>query len=154
VRSLDAATVSAAQGVVTQPVFLVEMGFDTPIFFSSKGNVIFGSDTFVEASMDVKTGQQTTVSVFNESTQFGQIVLTEGTAGRSIRIWQFYDASDVIEIFNGEMGEATIAESVQIRCKRRPPNRTPRDFISEPVFRHLPTPGTKISTPTQIITLE
>lgn len=153
-RTLAAATTSASESAITQPVFLVEMGFNTPVLFSSKGNVTVGADTFVEASLKVKTGDSATVEVFNESTQFGQIVLTEGTAGRSIRIWQFYDASDVIEIFNGEMSEATIADSVQIRCKRRPPNRTPRDFISEPVFKHLPTPGTKINTPTQIITLE
>lgn len=146
-------TIALAQPV-TQPVYLVQMGFEAPIRFSTRGNVQYGGFTFLEASVRVNLGDEPVVEVFNENTQFGQIVLTEGTAARPIQIYQYYDLGEVRTVFDGEMGAAGIGTWVQIRCKPTAPNNSPRDVIAEPVFNHLLRSGTKIQTPQQIITIE
>lgn len=150
-RPLSSATQTAVAGPVTQPIYLVLLGFDTPVRLSSRGVVDYDSATWLEASFELSDD---TLRIFNESAQIGQIVLTEGTAGRSVKVYQFYDAADVLLQFDGEMGEARIGEFVDITLKRRPPNRTPRDFVNEPVFSHLPAPGTRIVTPKQTIVIE
>lgn len=147
-------TQSAITQSITTPNVLVEMGFALPVRFSTVGTVTFGGETFLEAAVEVNWGDDPTVSVFNEATQLAQIVLTEGTAGKRIRIWQYYALDEAELLFDGQMGASRIGERVTIRCRRRGPNRTPRDYVDEPTFTHLLKRGTRFQTPTQTITIE
>lgn len=151
-RPTSAQTDAAIAATVTRPVYLVYLGFDAPFRFSSRGTVDYDGELWLEASMQVSPER---LRVFNEATQLGQVALTEGTAGRAVRVYQFYDSGDVILRLDGEMGPAEInATTVEIALKERPPNRTPRDFINEPTFSHLPAPGTRIETPKQTVVIE
>lgn len=152
-RPLGANTQVAVDSTVTTPTYLVELGFDSVIRLSTRGEVNYDGELWLDASMDLSLGASPSLQVFNEQTQLGQIVLTEGTAGRSARVFQYYDDAEVILRFDGEMGESEIRERISIDMKHRPPNRTPRDYVNEPTFSHLPAPGTRIETLKQIVVL-
>lgn len=150
----DSGLVTELEKVVTAPVYLVEFGFISPVYLSSKNTVTVSNNTWLAANMDVKISQSGgTVKIFNEGFTVGGIVLQQGTAGRSIKIYQLYD-SHITLIFKGEMGDATIDEYVSIKCKPYSPRKTPTFSVLPPVFNHIPKPGLRIETPRQVIILE
>ena len=157
-RTLDAGNASAVVAQTTAPVYLVELGFDSIVRFSTRELQDWSGFLWAEASMRVQVGNTPTVSIFNEATAIGQVLLTEGPAGRSLKIYQrHFDGSlytDPVLVFDGEMSTATVGDQVVITGKRRPPQRTPRHFATSPWFNHVPAAGTRIETPRQIITLE
>lgn len=153
-RSIAAATASAIEQTVTTPTYLVFLGFATPLRLSTRGTVKFQNADWVEAGMEVSLGHSPSLRLFNQNAQIGQIFMTEGTAGRVVRVYQFYDASAIMLMFAGEIGMAQIGSYVEVAIKHRAPNRTPRDFVQEPVFRHLLPAGTRIQTPQQTVVIE
>lgn len=157
----DTAPVLSGGTVATldRPYFLATMGFDTDVLYSTIGSLVWVGDTYLSAGMEI-TGlpNNPTVTIFNENTTIGQLVLAQGTTGRTIKIYQG-DQDDVghptpVLVFDGEMGKATITDRVVIACKRRKPSRTPRHFVVPPVFNHIPPSGTRFETPKEIIILE
>ena len=142
---------------VTQPYYLVEIGWDSPAYYSTIGDITW-LVSWLSAPLEVSHGTRPKLVFFNADLTFGQLVLAQGTAGRTVRIFQGYqnDAShpNPIEIFNGELGEADIGEFVTIECKRYPPVKTPRHFCTQPTFNHLPKAGTRFDTPSGTIILE
>ena len=160
-RTLDANTTTAVGADITRPLFLVSMAFDSIVYYSSRDQRTWDSKTWLAASMKVTnpTSENPTITIFNESTTFGQTVLADGTAGRAISIWQAYGMTsgytDPMLIFTGEMGESQIGKNVVIKCKRNSTVLTPRLYVTEPTFNHLPKAGARIVTANnQIITLE
>jgi hypothetical protein len=143
---------------ITRPLYLVKMGFNTPVRLSSRETQTWDGFTWLEAGIEVTISESPTLKIFNENTLFGQAVLSDGTAGRSVEIYQAYGLSSgyttPVLKFIGEMGQATIGEQVLIKCKRSAPNRTPRHSASPPTFMHLPKSGTRIETPKQTVVLE
>jgi len=162
VRTLPAGINTSTQETVVTPVYLLELGFDSVVRLCSRGVALYEGNNFSDASLNVTLTNPPQVEVFNETTTLGQVVLTEGTSGRTIKIWQSYldtvassyTLSEAVLVFSGEMGTATIGKSVRIECKQSGPKYTPRRYVQEPEFNHLPQEGTKIRTATQVITLE
>lgn len=163
-RGLSAEVTTAIGGDVTAPLYLVEMGFSTTARYSSRETVTWNSHSWLTAGMEVTFNAGIPqVSFFNENTTFGQIVLADGTAGRTIKVWQCHEYSGgtgptgytgPVLIFDGEMSDATIGDRVRINCKQNAPLRTPRHVIGASICNHLPPPGTRFSTPSGIIILE
>lgn len=160
-RTLDANTTTAVGSDVTRPLFLVAMGFDTPVYYSTRDQVSWDSKTWIAASITVAnpTSKTPTISIFNESTTFGQMVLGEGTSGKTVTIYQAYGMTSgyttPIPIFSGEMGESQIGRHVIIKCKRNASQLTPRLYVTPPTFNNTPKAGSRIETANnQIIILE
>ena len=156
-RPLDGRTTTALAGDITRPLYLVEFGFTTPVRYSSRDTTTALTYTWTAASFDIIHGDRPTVQVFNANTTFGDLVLSEGVAGKTIKIYQAIEDgsgyTDPEQIFDGEMGEATITEVVSISCRMTPPLRSPRLYAVPPYFNHAPAPGTRIETPKGIIIL-
>ena len=141
------------------PCYLVYLGFDEPIYLSSRGVIAFDGSSWSAADMRVRLGKTPSVTIFNESTALGNVVIYYGTAGRPIRIYLVLaednaTGTDAVLVFSGEMRASSVGEVVQISAAHFPVARTPRQFASAPMFNHLPVAGTVIKTPSQVITLE
>ena len=163
-RGLDAATIAAVALDVTKPVYLVLLGFNIPAAFSSGELITTPSTTFLPASMKV-TGEPPTLSIFNEGLGLGAAILNQGTAGRSVSVWEVYATSTLTvgaptgytalyEIFSGEMSEAVVGETIEIQCKNGQPLKSPRKIIAPPVCNHLPAAGTRIEMPAGVYILK
>lgn len=163
---VDAATATAAAEDITAPILLVRMGFDVPARITTGATVNWsaGGGTFSEASFEFQPGEEPVLSIFNENIALGVSVLTDGTAGRELKVWGAYRASgagsslagytEPVLIFSGEMGEAEIGDVVVIRGHRWGPLFSPRRYVAPPLFNHLPQAGTVIEMPNQKIVLE
>lgn len=158
-RTLDSDNTTAIGQGVTEPRYLLEMGFDTTVRYTSGQSISAMGYLWSEASFDVRLSDTPVLRLFNVLAEIGAFVLNQGTAGRSLKIYQYHRLSsgaytDPILLFDGEMGEATITDVVTIRGRRFPPHYTPRTYVAPPVFNHLPRRGTVIEMPGQKITLE
>jgi hypothetical protein len=155
---LDATYKAALADPITAPYYLVKLGFDTPSRLSSRGQISWNSQTWLKAGLEVRLSAEPTIVIYNEGTTIGATLLAQGTAGRTVTIYQGY-ANDSAHpspeaIFVGQMGAATIGEYVEIRCKRFGPKRTPRHYHVPPTFNHLPKSGTRIETPNGVVIIE
>lgn len=151
---LDSGFVDELEKVVSTPVFLVELGFDTPVRLCTNTTRIVGNETWLAANMTVKLSKAGgTLRVFNEGFTVGGIVLQQGTAGRYVHVYQQY-GEGYVSFFQGEMGESTVDENVTIQCKPYAPKKTPAAYVLPPVFNHIPKAGLRIETAKQIIILE
>lgn len=156
-RPVSSATNTATQDSITRPYYLIDMGFDPAIKFSTCGDLTW-EGSWLNGPITVQLGNQPSVSVFNEDLLFGQIVLAQGTSSRTIDIYQGYmnDANhpNPVMVFSGEMGTAEIGEQVVIQCKQSRPSMTPRHYCVPPICNHMPAPGTRFSTTRGIVILE
>jgi hypothetical protein len=165
-RLLDADNAAAVSATVTRPHWFVRMGFAIDVRLTTYASVPWSSQggMFSQADLDVRLSESPLIRVFNELASFGATVLTDGSAGRPVSIWQAYvDESassslpgfaEPVLVFEGEMGAATIGDFVTISCRRAAPAYAPRAYVAAPVFNHLPKRGTVIEMPQQKITLE
>lgn len=161
-RPTSSATDTEVVKAVTQPFYLVHLGFNVPVRYSSMAQVTYASLLWQAASvrLSMPGSGSWSVEIFNDGYLLGQTVLTQGTAGRTAKVYQLHGAgpwaeSDGELLLDGEMGEATIEGAVvRIALKRRAPQKTPRLYIGPPVFRHVPPAGTQIRTASGITILE
>ena len=129
---------------ITSPVFLVEMGFTSPVRYSSMSQITWNSLTWLAADIDVRMSDSPQLSIFNESGTLGTTVLGEGTAGKTVKIYLYYNTHSTL-IFSGVMGETVIGERVDISCRQRPPIMTPRFHAIPPHCNFVPKTGTRIT---------
>lgn len=157
-RGLDGTQTTAVGEDVTRPYYLVYLGFETPVRLSSLSAISWDGFGWASADMDVSLGNSPSLRIYNETTLLGQVVLTDGTRGRSVKVYQGYvnDSAhpNPVLMFSGEMGTADIAEVVTIRLKQSAPLKTPRHYAVPPLVNHVPPHGTRFETPKQVIILE
>ena len=155
-KGLDGTQSTATAQTLTKPYFLVYMGFLSPVRLSTAGSITWDSFNWRSADMTVDVG--VSVAIFNETTLLGQLVLDEGTAGKAVKIYMGYRNDTAhpnpLLVFDGELGNAQIGNSVVIRCKRNAPLKTPRHYAVPPILNHMPPDGTRFDTPKQTIILE
>lgn len=96
-RTLDAALITELGLTVTRPGYLVSIGFSTPQYFSTLGDVSFDSKTWYGASLKVEGLQRATKTGRTAMLRFGDsdhaiaaLVLNEGIADRAISIYSVY----------------------------------------------------------------
>lgn len=160
-RPVSAGTGTEIAKAITAPLFLVELGFNVPVRYSSREQITWSSLLWQPASFKLRMSGQWSVELFNDSFVIGQTVLTQGTSGRTARVYQLYGAgpswadADGECLLDGEMGEATITGStVSITLKRSAPQRTPRIYLNPPLCNHIPPAGTQIRTASGTVILE
>ena len=149
----------------TRPVYLLRMEFDTVVRLTTGATVNWTAQggVFTNAEWDFD-GTPPRLSLFNDLLSLGITVLTDGTAGRGLTLWESRVDSgassslpghtEPVMLFDGEMGSADIGDRIEIETRRWRQQFTPRYFMGPPLFNHIPAPGTVIETPTQKVTLE
>lgn len=160
-RPVSGTTGTEIAKAITQPFYLLSLGFDVPVRYSSMAQVTYASLLWQAASFRISMpgSGNWSVEIFNDGYLLGQTVLTQGTAGRTAQVYQLhgggpYADADGELLLDGEMGEATIEGArVSIALKRRPPQKTPRLYFLPPHFNHLPAEGQIIRTASGTTTL-
>ena len=152
-RPVSGTTSSELALTRTRPLYLLQLGFNVPVRYSSREQVTWNSLPWQAASFRLNMAGQWSVEIFNETLLLGQTVLTQGTSGRTAKVWQLYGdgptwtTDDAEALLDGEMGEAIITSTaVSIVLKKRGPLRTPRLYFNPPLCNHLPADGQVIRT--------
>ena len=122
-RTLTDASLSAAAGTVTQPIYLIEIGFTPPLRLSTRGDVTWagnlwsGGETIVVGSLDADgSGRQSgAVQIGNLDDYMGALVLSQGVADRPMKVWKAdgaaLDAADPVLVFDGVVEGADVDTS-------------------------------------------
>lgn len=112
-RTLTPATTSATDATVTQPLYLIEIGFSPALRLSTRGDVTWnslswsGGEAIDVSSLDADgSGRQSgTVQIGNLDDYVGTLVLSQGVADRPVKIWKAdgaaLDVADPVLVFDG-----------------------------------------------------
>lgn len=155
-KSFTAALTSALGGPVQQPAALVEIGFSTPRRYSSFATLTWNSQTWTREAINLDGLQvealrlSGTLAIDNTDDVIGALVLNEGAADKTIRIWG-YDAAatataDIVWLADGVGGGARVDTTV-VRIDLRNPAEeqlVPRTFVDPANFGTLLPAGTVI----------
>lgn len=159
-RELSTGMAAAIAAPVTQPGYLIELLYSTPVRLCSRGDLtVLGNDwadyPFSLSGIDVDAvtpTQQGRISFGNADLMVSTLVLgPEGISDITINIWKFYgdapDDADPLLIFSGVGGEATIDTAnfkvdVSLRQAADRVQFAPNDYITvEAGFSLLPPAG-------------
>lgn len=122
-RTLTDATTNAADAAVTQPLYLIEIGFTPPLRLSTRGDVTWnalawsGGEKIVVGSLDADgSGRQSgTIQIGNLDDYVGTLVLAQGVADRPVRVWKAdgtaLDVADPALVFDGVIQGADVDTS-------------------------------------------
>jgi len=143
---------------ITRPVFIIELGFSTPLRLCSRGAITYDSNSYAAATLKVEIKNKR-LQIYNQNLSYSATFVGQLTAGISCKIWQLYGeapfsagAADLI--FNGELGGATIGEWVAINLLPHAVVYAPRLYATAPTFNHIPPAGIEIATPYGLYVLE
>ena len=122
-RALTDATINATALAVTQPLYLIEIGFAPALRLSTRGDVTWnalawsGGEAIAVGSLDADgSGRQSgTVQVGNLDDYMGTLVLAQGVADRPVKIWKAdgaaLDVADPALVFDGVVTSADVDTS-------------------------------------------
>ena len=122
-RALTDATLSAAAGTVTQPLYLIEIGFAPALRLSTRGDVTWnalawsGGEAIAVGSLDADgSGRQSgTIQIGNLDDYVGTLVLAQGVADRPVKVWKAdgaaLDVADPVLVFDGVVTSADVDTS-------------------------------------------
>jgi hypothetical protein len=169
-RTLSAPTESATELTITRPGWLVEIGFNTPLRLSSRDDQTWNSQTWIGGRIKRLSGlssdgsgiQRGTLELINTDLVYSALVLGEGIADKTVKIWKFYGdnpaAGDPVAVFDGAADDADIGpDAVRITLTGENVRTlySPRRFIGAGTgFNHLRPVGTKINWGGQVYILE
>ena len=122
-RALTDATTTAADAPVTQPLYLIEIGFAPALRLSTRGDVTWnalswsGGEAIAVGSLDADgSGRQSgAIQVGNLDDYVGTLVLAQGVADRPVKIWKADGAAlavaDPVLVFDGVVERADVDAS-------------------------------------------
>lgn len=169
-RTLTPATTSATDATVTQPLYLIEIGFAPPLRLSTRGDVTWnalawsGGEAIDVSRLEADgTGRQSgTVQIGNLDDYVGTLVLGQGVADRPVKIWKAdgaaLDVADPVLVFDGVVERAdvdTARVSLSLAGAGTRSAFAPRRVIgSASGFNFMLPAGTKIRIGADTYTLE
>ena len=149
-RTLSGPLITLLGLTVTQPGYLVLLGYSTPLYLSTLGDITWtppggsshtwkGTDAKVPGlSQDGKGSSSASLVLGNTDGAIGVLVLTEGAADIEVSIWAVYAGAtasgDPVQVFGGVMDGADIAADKVTFVLVPQGNQTlesPRFFISQ-----------------------
>jgi hypothetical protein len=161
-RTLSVSVSAQIGQPITAPGYLLEMLFSSPVRLCSRGDVtVLGNDWlawgFAVTGIGVdatSASQGGALSIDNTELDISTLILEEGIADRSIRIYTFYgddpQDDDPVLLFDGVGGDVEIdtnvtAIKVSLRQAKDGVQYAPAKYITvEQGFSMLPPPGTVI----------
>ena len=165
-RTLTAHNTTETTNTITEPFYLVELGFTTPVYLSSLKDITLSSKDYsasrkftLSIASDKSGGQSGTILISDVDNLYSALLLSEGCAGKTITIYQAYGtptASDLVTLFDGIMDESHISDaqvSISIFSQYSTTN-FPNIYITQPDFNFLPPKGTIIQSGNTTITLD
>lgn len=169
-RTIAPAADAALSATITQPIALIEIGFAPTSRLSTAGDVSWGGYAWSGAqrvavsglSADGSGSQSARVQIGNADLAFGALVLGQGVADRSVRIWTG-DAGalgddDLVLAFSGVIASAEVTPDAVTLSLVAQGSRTlfaPRRFIGASAgFTRLIPAGTQIKVGSTTYTLE
>lgn len=136
----------------TRPVFVIELGFGTPLRLSTRETLNISGTVYTAAGLKVNPGRKS-IELFNETFQYTATFKT--VAGVSVRVWQCYGAApfvtaDLDMVMHGEIGPVQIGTVISFDVRPIAPQYTPRQIVapSTNCFNYLHAATTPIATPT------
>lgn len=170
-RTLSTPTTDAAIALVTQPGVLVEIGFDTPLRLSSRGDVAVLGNDWTAWSVRVsglsfdpaKPASGGAVVLGDHDQSITALVLGEGVAGREVRVWRYFaeaiDADDPVMVFSGLAGAASggadRSVSIALVARESTTRYSPRRYMTrETGFSAIPAAGKKLTFNGQLYELK
>lgn len=168
-RTLAGTTASGVTAAVTQPGYLVEIGWSTPWRLSTRSTLTWDSKTWTAYDVQVTglaasgASASCTLLLGNTDLAASYAVLTEGASGIAFKIWAFYGsapgASDPVLVFEGIGDGASIPESGPVSISLVQSGAAtlycPRTYLTPDAgFNHLPTPGQLVTWEGETIRLD
>lgn len=169
-RALTDATLAAAAVAVTQPLYLIEIGFTPALRLSTRGDVTWnalawsGGEAIAVSSLDADgSGRQSgTIQIGNLDDYVGTLVLAQGVADRPVKIWKAdgaaLDVDDPVLVFDGVAQGADVDASrvsLSLAGSGARSAYAPRRVIGPAAgFNFLLPAGTKIRIGADTYTLE
>lgn len=156
-RALSTHNAAEVDKVVTRPVWLMRLGFGTPLRLSSREQIVIGADTYLAANLDIDLRARR-FRLFNAALTWSSLFLG-GVSGAGVQIWSVwgeppFEAADLDLWFDGEIGAGTVGPIIEFGLRDSAPLQTPRLSVVPPTFNHLPPAGAEIVTPTGIFVLD
>src|SRR5690606_14505101 len=104
-RTLTTVLTTAISQRITQPAYLVELGFSPVMRFATHKQLIWDDEAWY-TGVDVQTvsAAEAQFSLRNSDNSLSALVLTQRTIELSCRVFQFYD-TDAVLIFDGVLGQ-------------------------------------------------
>lgn len=155
-RTLTGSTATGAVAVSTLPCLLLELGFASILRFSSRDDVVFGGNTYLDNSVSV-SGMSVTIG--DMAAAYTAIFRSEIPTGITCKLWlAFGEGPFTTEpelLFSGQVGGADLAnDQITIQMVTRWARKIPYRFAEPPLFNFIPAEGTEILTPSGIVVLE
>lgn len=157
----------------TTPAHFIELGFSSPVRISTRGTRTWNGNTWtaggaaVAVSYDANSAKLSgTLTLNDPDGALTALILLEGIAGRTVRIWKYYGADpapeDPEELFAGVGDNATVEPrvskpTVTIVLSQRPANAVycPRRYMTRAAgFSILPVAGRVIAFNGELFKLE
>ena len=145
---------SVLRQTLTDPTYLVELGFDPPLYLSTGQSVQWDGHHWEQAPLSVSTitsdatgSQSISLSIGNQDRAYGALVLSQRAKDRYVKCWIAYAAGgDPVLFADGIMDGASVGEEVQIGVIGRSTSygSVPRIICAPPLMNHLPPSGTVI----------
>jgi len=157
-RTFSPNTEGEITNTVTRPVYIIELGFTTPLRLSSRGDITYDGDSFANATLKVDLKSKR-LQIYNENLAYCAAFVGGLTAGISCKVWQLYgeapfSAGDADLVFDGELGAASIGEWVAVNLLPHAVLHAPRLYATRPTFNHIPPVGVEFATPYGLYRLE
>lgn len=158
--------ITRAEDAVTKPIYLVELGFDPILRFSSGPDIVWDNVYWEKAPIQVGSidndavgGQSVTLRIANHDRKIGAFVLSQVAQDRLVKVWFTYEIVDNLRpilFAKGVMDGAKIGEFVDISVISESTvyGSTPRIICGPPLMNHLPESGTVIKTGNVTIKIE
>jgi len=158
-RTIPAGQLTEIAKNVTVPVYLVQLGFNTPLYYSSKQQIVFDSNTYLEdklskVSLNDNEGIISgTLSISNIDLSIGGVALSETLQGKTCKIYTVTTTAgtttDAILYLDGVVtGVSNISEKeVTLEFSTVSANIafSPRIYCSSPLFNHIIPTGSIIN---------
>lgn len=159
-RTLSPSAQTAVEKTVTTPIVLVEIGFSTPVRFSSSGDLPWNGQDWeggrlangsVNLSPAKAGSHQGSLSLANHDSAISALILTEGGSGKAVKVWYLYGSppyatADAIQVFDGVIDGAQMGDIAQLAILSSGMVKwTPRLPYTFDRLSHMIKPGTEIS---------
>lgn len=152
-RTLSVKSQALVDDQTTRPLWLVRIGFTTPLLLSSRETIYIDSDPYVAAGLTVNL-RGNAIELFNED--FGYTAdFRNADAYTTARVWKAYGAgpftSDDLDLFfDGVLGAVRLGPMIVASLRPAPPRFTPRLIAGPPTINHIQPKGTRIITSTGV----
>ena len=155
-RSVSATISTATAQETTRPIYLVSMGWATPVYAATwDQNISWNAITWIASGLNIPNldGNGGTLELpLGDADSWLSLVLTEIPRGRTVSVYEYHtnftvspNVSDATLLFSGFMDNAQISNNIRIGMIEGATKKVfPPTWIDRPTYTYLLTPGTRI----------